>query len=178
MTHLPRLLAAILLSIGVLTLTACEAARTVNVDVTSQTELEGNPLGNAITSFVFADFASFDVSSSATFENNDATKANIGESFVTGFVLKVKTPDDQTLSFMDNMEVYIGDGNTRTRVAYIADTQNTDVMTLELQVYDEREIGQYLRAEETVVDIEVNASPPNRDTTIEATMSFEILLQF
>jgi hypothetical protein len=95
---------------------------------------------------------------------------------LTGYQLP--DPSEQTLSFIDGMEIFIGDGNSKTRVAFLEKDQNTDVSELRLQVYTDREIGQYLRAEETVVDVEAKGSPPDEDTMIEATMGFSIQLVF
>lgn len=163
----------------VLVMAGCDAIRTVYVEVVSETTVDSaGPLGGTFTELGFNQFASFDVSNSQTFQNNDANRDNIGDSYVTHFSLKVTDPDDQTLSFIEDMEVYIGDGNTRTRVAYLGDGQNTDVRELSLQVHDDREIGQYLRAEETVVDVEASGRPPEEDTTLEAVMGFSIQLQF
>jgi hypothetical protein len=165
--------------LAVFLLAGCDAIRTVNVEVVSETTVQsGGPLGGVFSGLGFSEFASFDVSNSTTFQNNNASRDNIGESYVTQFVLEVTDPDNQTLSFIDELEVYVGDGNNRTRVAYLGDDQSTDVSELRLQVYDEREIGQYLRAEETVVDVEATGSPPDEDTTIEATMGFAIELEF
>lgn len=168
----------LMLALVVILMTGCDAIRTVYVEVVSETTVNKGPLGETLPELGFGEFTSFDVSNSQTFENNNATRNNIGESYVTQFVLKVTDPDGQTLSFIDEMEVFIGDGNTRARVAYLGNDQNTDVRELQLQVYDEHEIGQYLRADETVVDVEAKGSPPERDTTIEATMGFSIKLQF
>ncbi len=161
----------------VMVMAGCDAIRTVYVEVVSETTVESaGPLGGALSELGFSQFASFDVSKSQTFQNNNANRNNIGDSYVTQFSLKVTDPDNQTLSFIDGMEVYIGDGNTRTRVAYLGDGQSTDVSELTLQVHDDREIGQYLRAEETVVD--ASGSPPEEDTTIEAVIGFSIQLEF
>lgn len=168
-----------MLGLVVLVVAGCDAIRTVYVEVASETTVESaGPLGGTFSELGFGQFASFDVSNSQTFQNNDASRNNIGDSYVTQFTLKVTAPDNQTLSFIDGMEVYIGDGNTRTRVAYLGDEQNTDVRELALQVHDDREIGQYLRADETVVDVEASGSPPEEDTTLEAVMGFNIQLEF
>lgn len=151
----------LMIAMALILMTGCDALRTVYVEVVSETTVQsGGPLGGTFSELGFSEFASFDVSSSQTFQNNDANRDNIGDSYVTQFALEVTDPDGQTLSFIDGMEVFIGDGNTRTRVAYLGDDQNTDVRVLQLQVHDDREIGQYLRADETVVDVEAKGTPP------------------
>lgn len=162
----------------VMVMAGCDAIRTVYVEVVSETTVEGaGPLGGALPDLGFSQFASFDVSNSQTFQNNNANRNHIGDSYVTQFSLKVTDPENQTLEFIDGIEVFIGDGNTRTRVAYLGDGQSTDVRELTLQVHDDYEIGQYLRAEETVVDVEASGSPPKDNTTIEAVIGFSIQLE-
>lgn len=169
----------LMLSLMALLLSGCDGIRTIYVDVVSETTVQKvGPLGSTFSALGFGEFASFDVSSSQTFENNNANRNNIGDSYVEDFVLKVTDPDNQTLAFIDDMEVFIGDGDTRTRIAYVAEGQDTDVSELKLTVYDDREIGQYLRADETVVEVEAKGRPPEDDTTIEATMGFSIELVF
>lgn len=163
-----------------LPLTACDQTPTIFVDVVSETTVEdGGIVGESLNTTGFDNFASFDVSSSSEFKNSDAGKNNIGSSYVNGFVLNVKQPDGQTLEFIDEMRVFIGkDDDNMTEVAYIESGQDTDVTTLYLRTYDRRDIGQYLRAESTVVEVEVKGTPPEEDTVIEATMTFAINLHF
>lgn len=162
-----------------LMLGGCDSFRTINMEVTSESTVsDGGLLGSSWTALGFGDFASFDVSSSAEFENNDATKNNIGDSYVTQFKLRVVDPDGQTLKFIESMEVFVGDGDNETRVAFLDDDQDTGVTELSLRVYDDREIGQYLRADKTKVTVKASGQPPEVDTTIEATMGFRIRLVF
>lgn len=171
-----RLITLCLLSIFLM---SCDSLTTISVDVESETTVDdGGLIVSTLTTLGFTEFASFDVSGSAAFKNNNATKNNIGESYVTAFTLEVMSPNGQTLDFIDEMEVYIGDGDNRTSVAYIADQTDTDVTLLYLQVEDDRDISQYLRADETVVDVDVTGRPPENDTTIKAIISFSIKLQF
>jgi len=161
-----------------LVLLGCDSLRTVNVDIESETLVEsGGFLGSVFTQFGFDDFVSFDVSQSAEFKNNDATRGNIGESYVTGFVLEVISPQGNTLSFIDDLEIYIGDGSTKLQVAYIDESQDTDVSRLALKVFDESDIGKYLRAEATTVEVNAKGTPPSEDTQIRATLSLSIQLQ-
>ena len=159
-------------------LMACDSLTTIYVDVESETTVKKGLLGGVLSAFGFTEFVSFDVSGSAEFENNDATRDNIGSSYLTGFTLEVVDSGDQTLSFIHGMEIFIGDGETRTRVAYIGDEQDTDVRFIYLDIVEGAEIGQYLRSEKTKISVEANGSPPSEDTTINATASFKIRLQF
>ena len=170
---------SLLILLASLMLVGCDSFRTINVEVTSEATISGGgPLLSSLNGLGFGEFASFDISNSVEFENNDATRNNIGDSYVTEFTLKVVDPDEQTLKFIESLEVFIGDGDNPTRVAYLDDDQDTDVTELSLRVYSDREIGQYLRAEKTKVTVEAKGQPPGEDTTIEATMGFRIKLVF
>ena len=176
-----RLFQSLTIALLALTLvTACDSLRTIYVDVTSKTTVDTLPLNSTVFQPLgFDNFASFDVSSSAEFENSDASKHNIDESYVTGFVLEVTAPDDATLEFIDDLEVFIGQGDSdqRTRVAYLPDNTDTNVATLYLSVYDDRDISQYLRAESTVIEVDAKGRTPDQKTTIQATMTFAVKLQ-
>ena len=160
-------------------LSACDSLTTVIVDVESETTVRGTILGLDSTILGFDNFVSFDVSSSQEFENNDATKNNIGESYLTGFTLEVIAPDGQTLDFIKSMNVYIsdGDGETRIEIARIEEGTNTNVKLLYLDVFGDSEIGKYLRADKTKITVEANGNSPQNDTTIEAVATFKIKLK-
>lgn len=171
-----RIVVVLILSVF---LASCDQLNRINVDIEAEKDVDSvGGLGSLLNTFGFDDFVSFDVSSSAEFENNDATRDNIGESYVSMFHLEVLSPDGQTLSFIDGMEVYVGDGDTRTRVAFIEDGFDTDAANFYLTVADGRDIGQYLRAESTTVEVEASGTPPDVDTRIKATIRFSIELQF
>lgn len=162
-------------------LSACDSLTTVIVDVESETTVQGDPSPIKIDlgPFTFDNFVSFDVSSSQEFENNNASKNNIGESYLTGFTLEVTDPDGQTLDFINSMKVYISDGDSETKIeiARIEEGTNTDVRLLYLDVFDDSEIGKYLRADKTKITVEANGNSPRNDTTIEAVATFKIKLK-
>jgi hypothetical protein len=161
-------------------LSACDSLTTVFVDVESETTVQGGLVAEAFAAFGFNNFVSFDVSSSSEFENNDATRDNIGESYLTGFTLEVIDPDEQTLNFISTMNVFIGDGesDTKIEIARIEEDTNTDVILLYLDVFDNSEIGKYLRSEKTEITVEASGNQPPQNTTIKATATFKIKLQF
>ncbi|MBU2863530.1 hypothetical protein KO489_06720 [Reinekea forsetii] len=160
-------------------LSACDSLTTVIVDVESETTVRGTILGLDSTVLGFDNFVSFDVSSSQEFENNNASKNNIGESYLTGFTLEVTDPDGQNLDFINSMKVYISDGDSETKIeiARIEEGTNTDVRLLYLDVFDDSEIGKYLRADKTKITVEANGNSPQKDTTIEAVATFKIKLK-
>lgn len=168
-----------LFTLSLLALTSCDVLTTFYVDVTAETTVERNALSLIdFSALGFNNFASFDVSSSSEFENEGATKNNIGESYVTGFVLEVTSPDGATMEFIDELEIFMGQGDSdqRTRVAYLPADADTIVKTLFLVAHDDRDISQYLRADSTVVEVKAKGESPQQDTTLEATMTFEIKL--
>ncbi|MFC3701203.1 hypothetical protein ACFOND_06060 [Reinekea marina] len=160
-------------------LSSCDSLTTVIVDVESETTVQKSSLFNTFTALGFENFVSFDVSSSQEFENNNASKNNIGESYLTGFTLEVTDPDGQTLEFISSMKVYISDGesDTKIEIARIEDGTNTDVRLLYLDVFADSEIGKYLRAEKTKITVEAQGEPPQENTTIEAVATFKIKLK-
>ena len=170
---------SLLILLASLMLVGCDSFRTINVEVTSEATISGGgPLLSSLNGLGFGEFASFDISNSVEFENNDATRNNIGDSYVTEFTLKVVDPDGQTLDFIDTMQVFIGDGDIETEVAYLDGDENTDVTELSLTIVEGAEIGQYLRSDKTRVTVKATGRPPENDTTIEATMGFRIRLVF
>ncbi|MCH8532126.1 MAG: hypothetical protein LAT65_14850 [Saccharospirillum sp.] len=170
---------SLLILLASLMLVGCDSFRTINVEVTSEATISGGgPLLSSLNGLGFGEFASFDISNSVEFENNDATRNNIGDSYVTEFTLKVVDPDGQTLDFIDTMQVFIGDGDIETEVAYLDGDENTDVTELSLTIVEGAEIGQYLRSDKTKVTVKASGQPPENDTTIEATMGFRIRLVF
>lgn len=166
---------------AVLLLTGCdpfERLSRIQVVASSETEVGGGIWGTYHT-LGFSNFSSFNINSTSSFENSDATKNNIGnDSFVTQFTLRVLDPEGQTLEFIDSMRVYMDNddssSNGETEVAFIADSQDTNVRELDLTVYDDRAIGQYLRAEETVIRVVAQGNPPSQKTTIEAEMKLDV----
>lgn len=170
---------ALLFSLVALFTLGCDQLTTVMVDVESESTVQGGSLlGNTFVTLGFDNYTSFDVSSSSEFQNNDATKNNIGESYVTAFKLEVMSPEGATLNFIEEMQIYINDADASgdgTLVASIDANTDTNVEVLYFDTYD-YEIGQYLRADSTEVTVKAKGDEPNQDTEIRATMTFKIKL--
>lgn len=174
-----RLLALLIATVALAGCEPLDRLSRVEVVAKSETTVNGCTPCTTLDPLGFDEFASFNINSSSSFQNSDASKDNIGEdSFVTEFTIRVLDPDDQTLEFIDSMRVFMDDddnpNNGETEVAFIGSGQSTDVKELSLRVNDERAIGQYLRADETVIRVNAEGNPPPQDTTLEAEMHLDV----
>lgn len=165
---------------SVLMLTGCDKLSKVKVTATSETTVQGSGLPNFLN--FGGDFASFDITQTTAFENNNIARSNIGDSYVTRFYLEV-TSEEGDLSFINGMKVYFdydddpNNGN-ETLVAYIqsGDEPESGQRKLELSVESEADIGDYLRQQDLYVHSEANGSAPNDNTTIRAEMDILVNL--
>jgi hypothetical protein len=147
-----------------------------DVPVTSESTIQGSSLpGVNLLPFNFANFAALDLSSTSEFKNQGVSKDQVQSVKLKSAVLDVTAPAGGNFDFLKNLEFDVAksDQDTKVPVAHITTIAPGSVrLTLDV---DDVELGPYVTADAMKVTTKANGTPPNQDTTIKASLVFEVV---
>lgn len=121
------------------------------------------------------DLMKMDLTTASELENQGVEDGDLRHVHLQGFTLAVEAPDDQDLSFLDEVEIYVeAPGLERRRVAAQSDfPEGARSVALELAEID---VVDYVVSESMTLTSEVSGRRPAQATTLLATVRFDVVV--
>lgn len=149
---------------------------TFDVPVTSESTIPGNSLpGASLLPINFADFAAMNLSDTQEFKNQGVNKDQVDSVKLKSVVLDVTAPSGGNFDFLNSIEFDVAKSDQDAKVS-IAHASPVPRSTTHLVLtVDDVELQPYVTAASMKVTTKVTGGQPTVDTTVKASLVFEVV---
>lgn len=127
---------------------------------------KGTLLEQLAGGFGFDSFASFDISQTQEFKNNNTQKSLVKEAKVKSIALTITGPDSQNFDFLEEISFFVeAPGLSKKRIGTKKVPKGVKTFTLDL---DDIDLTSYVKADSIKITTDAKGKRPENDTTVKA----------
>lgn len=147
----------------------------IDVTIKSTTEVEGaSPLENLISQFGFGGFLDMDIANSQEFKNQGIKKEHIDSIQMRSLTLRITQPaTGQDFTFLEHLEFYVEAEGQERKLAADGGPFEAGEKSISMTVKT-LDLAPYATAPAMNLATEADGRRPGEDTTIEATVIFDV----